>query len=46
MKRNIPALFFFIACLLNWAGKIWEMPGLVAAVKPALMPLLAAAVLA
>lgn len=46
MKRNIPALFFFIACLLNWAGKIWEMPGLAAAVKPALMPLLAAAVLA
>ena len=46
MKRNIPALFFFISCLLNWAGKIWEMPGLAAAVKPALMPLLAAAVLA
>lgn len=46
MRRNIPALFFFIACLLNWAGKIWDMPGLAAAVKPALMPLLAAAVLA
>ena len=44
MKRNIPALFFVIACLLNWAGRIWE-PALAAAVKPALLPLLAASVL-
>ena len=48
MKKNlycIPAVFFAIACLLNWAGRIWE-PALAAAVKPALLPLLAASVLA
>lgn len=46
MRKNIPALFFAIACLLNWTGRIWDIPGLANAVKPALMPLLAAAVLA
>ncbi len=48
MKKNlycIPAVFFGIACLLNWAGRIWE-PALSSAVKPALLPLLAASVLA
>ena len=48
MKKNlycIPAAFFAVACLLNWAGRIWE-PALAAAVKPALLPLLAASVLA
>lgn len=44
MKRNIPAIFFAVACLLNWAGKNWE-PALADAVKPALMPLLALSVL-
>lgn len=44
MKKNIPAIFFAVACLLNWAGRIWE-PALAAAVKPALLPLLALAVL-
>ena len=28
MSKNIPAYFFFVACLLNWAGRIWDMPGL------------------
>lgn len=49
MKKNlycIPAVFFGIACLLNWAGRIWEQPALASAVKPALLPLLAASVLA
>jgi uncharacterized membrane protein YhhN len=49
MKKNlyaVPALFFAIACLLNWAGRIWAIPDLSAAVKPALLPLLAASVLA
>ena len=46
MKRNVPALFFVIACLLNWAGRIWAIPELAAAVKPALLPLLSASVLA
>ena len=48
MKKNlycIPAAFFAVACLLNWAGRIWE-PALASAVKPALLPLLAASVLA
>lgn len=48
MKKNlycIPVAFFAIACLLNWAGRIWE-PDLASAVKPALLPLLAASVLA
>ena len=48
MKKNlylIPAVFFGVACLLNWAGRIWE-PALASAVKPALLPLLAASVLA
>ncbi|MBR4775924.1 MAG: lysoplasmalogenase [Bacteroidales bacterium] len=44
MKKNYPAIFFAVACLLNWAGRIWE-PSLAAAVKPALLPLLALAVL-
>ena len=44
MKKNYPAIFFAVACLLNWAGRIWE-PALAAAVKPALLPLLALAVL-
>jgi len=43
MKR-IPAIFFVVACLVNLAGRIWE-PALAAAVKPALLPLLAVAVL-
>ena len=49
MKKNlylIPALFFAVACLVNWAGRIWAMPGVAAAVKPALLPLLSASVLA
>ena len=45
MKRNIPALFFVIACLVNWAGRIWDIPAMSSAVKPALLPLLAASVL-
>lgn len=45
MSKNIPAYFFFVACLLNWAGRIWDMPGLSSAVKPALLPLLAMSVL-
>ena len=43
MKR-IPALFFAVACLVNLAGRIWE-PSVASAVKPALLPLLAVAVL-
>ena len=49
MKKKlyaVPALFFAIACLVNWAGRIWDIPALAAAVKPALLPLLAASVLA
>lgn len=48
MKKKLfwlPALFFGLAALLNWAGNIWE-PALASAVKPALLPLLAASVLA
>lgn len=45
MNRNIPALFFVIAALLNWAGRYWGIEELASAVKPALMPLLAASVL-
>lgn len=45
MKKNIPAYFFTLACFLNWAGRIWDIPRLSAAVKPALLPLLAMAVL-
>jgi uncharacterized membrane protein YhhN len=41
--RNIPAFFFAVACLLNWAGHIWA-PAMCNAVKPALMPLLALSV--
>lgn len=44
MNRNVPALFFFLACVANLCGRIWE-PALAAAVKPALLPLLALAVL-
>ena len=49
MKKNlylIPALFFAVACLVNWAGRFLAIPELAAAVKPALLPLLAASVLA
>jgi len=46
MRRNIPALFFVVAALLNWAGRFWGIDELAAAVKPAIMPLLAASVLA
>lgn len=45
MKKNYPAIFFAVACLLNWAGRISGEPALAAAVKPALLPLLALAVL-
>lgn len=45
MNRNIPALFFVIAALINWAGRYWGIDEMAAAVKPALMPLLAASVL-
>ena len=45
MKRNIPALFFVIVAVLNWAGRFMENDALAAAVKPAIMPLLAASVL-
>ena len=49
MKKNLylyPAIFFALACLVNWAGRIWAIPELAAAVKPALLSLLAASVLA
>jgi len=46
MKRRIPVLFFVLACFLNWAGLIWNIPKLPGMVKPALMPLLALCVLA
>lgn len=49
MKKNLylyPAIFFALACLVNWAGRIWGIPELAAAVKPALLSLLAASVLA
>ncbi len=42
--RNFPAFFFAIACLVNWAGHIWE-PSVCSAVKPALLPLLSISVL-
>ena len=45
MKRNIPALFFVVVTLLNWAGRYMGNDALAAAVKPAIMPLLAASVL-
>ena len=45
MRKNIPAYFFAIACLVNWAGRIWDIPRMSSAVKPALLPLLAMAVL-
>ena len=45
MKKNSPALFFAIACLVNWAGRIFDIPRMASAVKPALLPLLALAVL-
>ena len=44
MTKRLPALFFVVACLVNLAGNIWN-PELAGIVKPALMPLLAAAVL-
>lgn len=45
MRRNTPAVFFVIAALLNWAGRYLGNDALASAVKPALMPLLAASVL-
>lgn len=45
MRRNTPAVFFVIATLLNWAGRYLGNDALASAVKPALMPLLAASVL-
>jgi uncharacterized membrane protein YhhN len=45
MKRNIPALFFVVVTLLNWAGRFMGNDALASAVKPAIMPLLAASVL-
>lgn len=45
MRRNTPAVFFVIAALLNWAGRYLGNDSLASAVKPALMPLLAASVL-
>ena len=45
MRRNLPALFFVIATLLNWAGQYLGNDALASAVKPSLMPLLAASVL-
>lgn len=44
MNRNVPAFFFFLACVVNLCGRICE-PALASAVKPALLPLLALAVL-
>ena len=43
MKR-IPYIFFFVACVLNLCGRIWN-PAVAAALKPALLPLLAVCVL-
>lgn len=45
MRRNIPALFFVVVTLLNWVGRYMGNDALAAAVKPAIMPLLAASVL-
>ena len=44
MTKRLPILVFIVACLLNLAGLIWN-PELASIVKPALMPLLAVAVL-
>lgn len=49
MKKNlyyIPAAFFVVAALVNWTGRILNNFELASAVKPALLPLLAATVLA
>jgi len=46
MRKNIPAIFFVIASLVNWAGKYFGISEMAAATKPALMPLLALSVLA
>lgn len=45
MTKRLPLLFFIVACLVNLAGRLWN-PELAGVVKPALMPLLAASVLA
>jgi uncharacterized membrane protein YhhN len=45
MTKRLPILFFIAACLVNLAGRLWN-PELAGVVKPALMPLLAASVLA
>ena len=44
MTNRIPLLLFIVACLVNLAGRIWN-PELAGIVKPALLPLLAVAVL-
>ena len=44
MTKRIPILLFIVACLVNLAGRIWN-PELAGIVKPALLPLLAVAVL-
>ena len=45
MRRNIPALFFVIITLANWAGHYLGNAALASATKPAILPLLAASVL-
>ncbi len=42
--KQLPYIFFGVACAVNLAGRIWN-PALASAVKPALMPLLAVCVL-
>ena len=44
MIKRLPTLLFIVACALNLAGRIWN-PELAGIVKPALLPLLATAVL-
>lgn len=41
MRKHLPVLFFIVACILNLYGKYAGIDALAAAVKPALMPLLA-----
>ena len=45
MRRNLPALFLVIATLVNWTGLYLGNDALASAVKPSLLPLLAASVL-
>lgn len=44
MIKRLPTLLFIVACAINLAGHVWN-PELAGIVKPALMPLLATAVL-